>query len=101
MNVRVNIKLCKNARGCLAQSFSENKAKRFAKQLASEVYQNRANFTSQVCYKKICCLFDLRSKSSALGIVPQNCNALSVPWNDYFFFLYVRIKVKFDNEKSI
>ena len=30
-----------------------NKAKKFAKQLASEVYQNKAHFNSQVCYDKV------------------------------------------------
>ena len=29
-----------------------NKAKRFAKQLASKVYQNKAHFKSQICYDK-------------------------------------------------
>ena len=32
--------------------FNNNKAKKFAKQLASEVYQNTARFNSQVSYDK-------------------------------------------------
>ena len=32
--------------------FLKNKAKRFAKQLASEVYQNKTHSESQICYDK-------------------------------------------------
>ena len=49
-----------------------NKAKRFAKQLASEVYQNKAHFNSQVCYDKAILVLFSTKLLCLLGASIQN-----------------------------